>query len=164
MKFCPECGKNIEGSKFCADCGFKVPEETGSTQAVKHEQLNSEKTLLTFATHLFGFEDAKKSVGGKFDLKIPRVEYTLTNQRILLQHQKLTVKREEIELTDVESVDVKQGLKEKVMKIGHIILNFKNGETKTFKQLQEPYKIKDAIRSAVNNRKAQEKVEYRVDL
>lgn len=24
MKFCPECGNNIEGMKFCSECGYKI--------------------------------------------------------------------------------------------------------------------------------------------
>ena len=65
---------------------------------------------------------------------------------------------------NIEKVEVKQGLKEKVMKIGHVILNLKDGKTVTFKQLQDPYEIKDVIRAAVNNRSTQSNIEYRMDL
>src|SRR5690625_2640898 len=38
MKFCPECGNNVEGQKFCSECGFKIEENTVSvTDEVKKQ-------------------------------------------------------------------------------------------------------------------------------
>lgn len=164
MKFCPECGNNIEGMKFCSNCGFKVDGGITTDAGNKHESLNKEKTITTFSTHLFGMEDKKQNIGGKIDLSLPRVNYTLTNQRILLERKNLTTKREEIELGDIIKIDVKQGLKEKVLKIGHIVLNLNDGREVMFKQLQNPYEIKDQIRAATQNYQTRSKIDYRVDL
>lgn len=164
MKFCPECGNNIEGMKFCSNCGYKVDGGGADTASNKHESLNKEETITTFSTHLFGMEDKKQTIGGKVDLSLPRVNYTLTNQRILLERKNLTTKREEIELGDIVKIDVKQGLKEKVLKIGHIVLNLNDGREVVFKQLQNPYEIKDQIRAATQNYQTRSKIDYRVDL
>jgi len=117
MKFCPECGNNIEGAKFCAECGYKVGGAATSSAATKTNDLMKEDTILEFSTFLFGMEDKKASVAKGIDLSLPRENYTLTNQRLMIEKQKLTTSRDEIELTDISKVDVKQGLKDKVMDV-----------------------------------------------
>ncbi len=38
MKFCPECGNNVDGAKFCSECGFKIEENIVNTESEKTEQ------------------------------------------------------------------------------------------------------------------------------
>ena len=66
MKFCPECGNNIEGMKFCSNCGFRVDGGSTTDAGNKHESLNKEETIVTFSTHLFGMEDKKQNIKGMF--------------------------------------------------------------------------------------------------
>lgn len=162
MKFCPECGNNIEGAKFCAECGYKVGGAVTSAEA-KTNDLTKEDTILEFSTFLFGMEDKKASVAKGIDLSLPRENYTLTNQRLLIEKQKLTTSRDEIELTDISKIDVKQGLKDKVMGVGDITIETASGAT-VLKRIKSPFDIKDAIRKAVKDCTLRNNIEYRLDL
>jgi len=162
MKFCPECGNNIEGAKFCAECGYKVGGAVTSAES-KTSDLTKEDTILEFSTFLFGMEDKKASVAKGIDLSLPRENYTLTNQRLLIEKQKLTTSRDEIELTDISKIDVKQGLKDKVMGVGDITIETASGST-VLKRIKSPFDIKDAIRKAVKDCTLRNNIEYRLDL
>ena len=162
MKFCPECGNNIEGAKFCAECGYKVGGAVTSAES-KTSDLTKEDTILEFSTFLFGMEDKKASVAKGIDLSLPRENYTLTNQRLLIEKQKLTTSRDEIELTDITKIDVKQGLKDKVMGVGDIMIETASGAT-VLKRIKSPFDIKDAIRKAVKDCTLRNNIEYRLDL
>lgn len=49
MKFCPECGNNVEGQKFCSECGFKIEENTVSvTDEVKKQPVEKNIDLPKF--------------------------------------------------------------------------------------------------------------------
>ena len=162
MKFCPECGNNIEGAKFCAECGYKVGGAVTSAET-KTSDLTKEDTILEFSTFLFGMEDKKASVAKGIDLSLPRENYTLTNQRLLIEKQKLTTSRDEIELTDISKIDVKQGLKDKVMGVGDITIETASGAT-VLKRIKSPFDVKDAIRKAVKECTLRNNIEYRLDL
>lgn len=175
MKFCPECGNGIDGMKFCGECGYKVeaadqgaaataPAPTQTSSQLGHEKLNEEKTLLEFSTYLFGMEDKKKSLGKGIDLSLPRENYKLTNQRLLIEKQGITKKRDEIELVDINKIEVKQGLKEKMMGAGDINLDLEDGSTRTLKRIKEPFEIKDKIRKEVKLVKLRNNIEFRMDL
>lgn len=173
MKFCPDCGNNIEGMKFCTECGYKVEsvqqQETiessvSNASPMGHEKLNEEKTIMEFSTYLFGMEDKKKSFGKGIDLSFPRENYTLTNQRVLIEKQGLTKKRSDIELIDIKKVDVKQGMKEKLMGVGDIVLELEEGTETVMKRLKDPFAIKDSIRKEVKLIKLQNNIEFRMDL
>lgn len=164
MKFCPECGNNIEGAKFCPECGYKVGGAANNSAAAKTADLMQENTLLEFSTFLFGMEDKKASVAKGIDLSLPRENYTLTNQRLLIEKQKLTTSRDEIELTDISKIDVKQGLKEKVMGVGDITIETTDGAVTVLKRIKSPFDIKDTIRKAVKDCTLRNNIEYRLDL
>lgn len=164
MKFCPECGNNIEGAKFCAECGYKVGGAATNSAATKTNDLMKEDTLLEFSTFLFGMEDKKASVAKGIDLSLPRENYTLTNQRLLIEKQKLTTSRDEIELTDITKIEVKQGLKDKVMGVGDIAIETSGNASTILKRIKNPFEIKDAIRKAVKDCTLRNNIEYRLDL
>lgn len=164
MKFCPECGNNIEGAKFCPECGYKVGGAANNSAAEKTADLMKEDTLLEFSTFLFGMEDKKASVAKGIDLSLPRENYTLTNQRLLIEKQKLTTSRNEIELPEITKIDVKQGLKEKVMGVGDITIETSDKSNTILKRIKNPFEIKDAIRKAVKDCTLRNNIEYRLDL
>lgn len=164
MKFCPECGNNIEGAKFCAECGYKVGGAANNSAAEKTADLMKEDTLLEFSTFLFGMEDKKANIAKGIDLSLPRENYTLTYQRLLIEKQKLTTSRNEIELPEITKIDVKQGLKEKVMGVGDITIETSDNSNTILKRIKNPFEIKDAIRKAVKACTLRNNIEYRLDL
>lgn len=49
MKFCPECGNNVEGQKFCSECGFKIEKNTENvTDEVKKQPVEKNIDLPKF--------------------------------------------------------------------------------------------------------------------
>ena len=170
MKFCPECGNNIEGAKFCPECGYKVGgvatvEKSDSAAGLSTlEKVNTEKTILEFSTFLFGMEDKKASVAKGIDLSLPRENYTLTNQRIIIEKQKVMTSRREIELLDISKIDVKQGIKEKIMGVGDIEIELNDREIVTFRRIKNPFDIKDTIRKEVQNSKLKSNTDFRMNL
>lgn len=195
MKFCPECGTKIEGMKFCPECGYRVvdSEEISaprhaaqaipipySQQSDVHEQvlvknnqnaagIDDEKVLMEFQTYLYGLEDKKQNVGGKFDVSIPIVKYTLTTERIIAEKQSAvsamsSKARQEIELIYIDSVEVKKGIVDRVANKGDVIL-FIGGKKTALKSIRDSEQVRNAIRAAVGKRKklleAQSKVEYK---
>lgn len=171
MKFCPDCGNNIEGVKFCPECGYKVGgatpivEKSDSAASLSTlEKVNTEKTILEFSTFLFGMEDKKASVAKGIDLSLPRENYTLTNQRIIIEKQKVMTSRREIELLDISKIDVKQGIKEKIMGVGDIEIELNDREIVTFRRIKNPFDIKDTIRKEVQNSKLKSNTDFRMNL
>lgn len=147
MKFCPECGNNVEGMKFCSNCGKPVSTaESTPTQEIQSEQEN-ERILLEFSTYMFGLEGQKKGF-----VNIPTYNYTLTTERLLIEKQGvITSKKDELELYKVKDIIVHQKLKDKMMKIGDIeIISADESTPKLMlRRIKEPYEVKEVIRAAV---------------
>ncbi|CZQ83573.1 Hypothetical protein Tpal_462 [Trichococcus palustris] len=168
MKFCPECGNNIEGAKFCPECGYKVGGSTTSAAAtVEPVKEHGEKELLTFSTYMFGMENQKANIGGKFDISMPKENYTITSERLIIEKQGVvSKKREEIELFTIKDINVKQGLKEKVLKIGDVEIISKDSSTPVLvlRRVQDPAHVREVLRAAVRDLKKSMNVSYREEL
>ena len=147
MKFCPECGNNVEGMKFCSNCGKPVSTaEFTPTQEIQSEQEN-ERILLEFSTYMFGLEGQKAGF-----VNVPTYNYTLTTERLLIEKQGvITSKKDELELYKVKDIIVHQKLKDKMMKIGDIeIISADESTPKLMlRRIKEPYEVKEVIRAAV---------------
>lgn len=167
MKFCPECGNNIEGKKFCSECGYKVDGQSTTATPVAIKNVSSEKELLQFSTYMFGMENQKKNIGGKFDLTLPKENYIITSERLIIEKQGIvSKKREEIELYTIKDINVKQGMKEKLLKIGDIEIISKDVSTPVvvIKRIQNPANVREALRAAVRDLKKDMNVSYRQEL
>ena len=168
MKFCPECGNNIEGQKFCSECGFRVEGSSPVEEVVEVvEDTNNEKEILKFSTYLFGIDDQKVNLGGKFDLSIPRMNYILTDERLIIENQKLvTKKRDDIDLHLIRDVVLQQKMREKLMKVGDLKIISVDESTPIFiiKRIHEPEKIREHIRKAMRQAKKDIGVTYRQEL
>lgn len=167
MKFCPECGNNIEGMKFCPECGYKVQGVPTSTQSTPETSNSSEKIIMEFNTFMFGLEGKKQSLTKNIDLSIPQMHYTLTNQRLIIE--KLGVassNKQEINLIRVNDVSYKQGLKDKVLGIGNVTVYSTDPSSPEIliKQIKEPENVKEAIRSSALKAKENSNVQYRQDI
>lgn len=166
MKFCPECGNNIEGKKFCSECGYKVD---GSTVAVATatQETSGEKELLKFSTYMFGMENQKASIGGKFDVSLPKENYIITSERLIIEKQGVvSKKREEIELYTIKDINVKQGMKERLLKIGDVEVISRDLSTPTviLKRIQDPATVRETLRAAIRDLKKTMNVSYREEL
>lgn len=168
MKFCPECGTNIEGMKFCPECGYKVNEDSAASPiesaTVSH---SNEQIIVEFNTFMFGLEGKKQNITKNIDLSIPQMHYTLTNQRLIIE--KLGVassNKQEINLIRINDVSYKQGLKGKVLGIGNVTIHSTDPSTPEIiiKQIKEPERIKESIRTAALKAKENSNVQYRQDV
>ncbi|MBQ9022155.1 MAG: PH domain-containing protein [Eggerthellaceae bacterium] len=175
MKFCPECGTNIEGMKFCPECGFKV--EAGAAgavvsqqdapvvqQPIQAQQYAGEQIIAEFSTFLFGLEDKNTSIaGGRFDVSIPQFRYTLTNERLIAENKGVvSSKRDEFELFKLRDVSVKQSLLEKAQGVGTITVTSTDPGTPmmVMERIKDPEMVKEAIRSAAQARKSSMGIHY----
>lgn len=169
MKFCPECGTKVEGMKFCPECGYKVAVAESSQIQPQKQETNvteqEEKVILEFSTFMFGIDEKMKEKG--ID-KIPNKEnYTLTTERLLIEKQGVIgSKREEIELYTVKDINVKQSMKDKIMKVGDIEIISADESTPNIllKRIKEPYEVKEQIRRAVINAKKNMGVQFRTNI
>lgn len=164
MKFCPECGNNVEGMKFCSGCGYKL-DGSASAATIEREPIqesNEEKTLLEFSTYMFGLEGKKETF-----MKIPQEHYELTNERLKIIKQGMISKsRDDIELFKIKDIVVHQKMKDKMMKVGDIEI-FSSDESSpkiTMKRIKDPHDVKEAIRSASMKAKDRVGVTYRQDI
>lgn len=169
MKFCPECGNNIEGMKFCPECGFKVASNPATSTSAQQSAptASDEQIIAEFNTFMFGLEGKKQNITKNIDLSLPQMHYTLTNQRLIIE--KLGVassNKQEINLIRVNDVSYKQGLKDKVLGVGNVTVYSTDPSTPEIliKQIKEPERIKEAIRTASLKAKENSNVQYRQDI
>ncbi|MCU7356684.1 PH domain-containing protein [Enterococcus dispar] len=167
MKFCPECGTNVEGMKFCPNCGYKIGNAVAVETPVETPTENGERVLLVFSTYMFGMEGKKKNLAKNIDLSIPQMKYTLTTERLKIEKVgTITTKKDEIELFKIKDVVFKQGLKDKVMGVGDITLYSSDSSTPehVLKFIKDPENVKEQIRRAALEAKSKVGVRYREEL
>lgn len=151
MPFCQNCGTEYNNdAKFCAGCGKKVGETNNVTQNKVEEP---EEVIL--------WEGKPASVVDKMKGQLNTVDYTVTNERIIIKWGLVGKKQEEIELIRIEDVSVRQSLTEKLQGIGKVIVISKDKTTPTieFENVEDPHAIKEIIRKASKEEKA--KLGYR---
>lgn len=165
MKFCPECGNNIEGKKFCSECGYKVEGMTNT--APESLEAETEKELLKFSTYMFGMDNQKANIGGKFDLTLPKFNYTLTTERLIIEKQGVVSKKQDdIELFLIKDINLIQGMKDKLLKVGDLEIISSDNSTPNIliKRIQEPKEVREIIRKAVREARKAEGLTYRQNI
>jgi len=166
MKFCPECGTKAEGMKFCPECGYKIGEIAASIEIPVTPVKQTEQTILTFQTYMFGMENKKRMLG-KIEVSVPQFSYELTTERLLINKVGvMSTKKDEIELYKIKDVAVKQGIKEKLGGFGDIEIQSSDSShpTITIKRIKDPNNIKEAIRRAVIDIKSNMNINYKEDI
>lgn len=163
VKFCPECGSNVEGMKFCGNCGNTINQEGSAAVATATPEptvnANEERTILNFSTYMYGLEGKAESF-----VNIPQMHYELTSERLKMTKQGVVSKKQdEMELYKVKDILVHQKLKDKVMKVGDIEVLSSDESTPSLilKRIKNPQDIKEAIRSAAKGAKKEAGVVYR---
>ena len=121
-----------------------------------------EKEILKFNTHNFGLE-GKKNLFGNLSVGIPQTSYTLTDQRLIIENQKMIGgNQEDIELHKIKDIKVTQGLKDKALGVGDIEIHC--GKVVTLKRIKDALSVKDTIRQAMLDSKENRNVQYREEI
>lgn len=163
VKFCPECGSNVEGMKFCGNCGTTINQEGSAAVATETAppaaSANEEQALLKFSTYMYGLE-------GKADsfVNIPQMHYELTTERLkMIKQGMVSKKQDEMELYKVKDILVHQKMKDKLMKVGDIEVLSADESTPSLlmKRIKNPQDVKEAIRNAAKAAKKEAGVAYR---
>lgn len=151
--FCSNCGKQTSG-KFCSNCGTPLSAESGATTQTSEE-------IILLECQPSGLIDKAKS-----QMNVNTTLYRITNQRVIIENGLLSKKQEEIELNRIKDFSVKQSLTEKMMGIGSIeIMSTDTSSPKLIlSSIENPFAVKDVIRSAMLEYKKQFNVVYRDNL
>lgn len=151
MKFCPECGNNVEGMKFCPSCGTKIPngqQEQVAVAAATPTSTITENVLWSGKQSiLFGLNDKLRyKATDSIELKMKEDRYEITNYVVRIIHDSTTSTTEEVyNFEDIKDVKIKQGLKEKVQGIGDLVIYLINGSEVTMKGIKNPEEPKRII-------------------
>jgi len=146
--FCTNCGTQFEG-KFCPNCGtpaggavFAAPQV--STPSGAGPDPSEEQVL--WEGQPAGLVGKAKSAGN-----INSVKYTVTSQRIIVEHGLIGKKKEEMEVGKIKDYSVKQSVAERLQKIGNILIISTDLTTPNIvlEKVEDPDHIKEIIRSAV---------------
>ncbi|HFC9358954.1 TPA: PH domain-containing protein [Enterococcus hirae] len=180
MKFCPECGSNVEGTKFCPECGYKIESKkqdtseevltVQSTQAVSGTQTTtnlSENVLWEGKQSiLFGLNDKLRyKATDSIELKMKEDRYQITNYVVRIFHESTTTTQEEIiNFEDVKDCKIKQGLKEKIQGIGDLVVFLMNGSEKIMKGIKDPETPKTIIMQKALEFQRSRNIQYRKEL
>lgn len=90
-------------------------------------------------------------------------QYTITNQRIIIEHGLLSQKQEEIDFSRMKDYKVEQTLTEKVQKIGRVIIWSTDPSTPllTLSDIEHPFQVKEILKSAVMDFRAKRNIHFR---
>lgn len=160
MKFCPECGANVEGMQFCGSCGTKVGAVAAtSTPAAS---TNEEKTVLEFSTYLYGMEGKKAGF-----MSMPQENYTLTNERLIIEKQgMMSKKKDDIELFKINDIEIEHKMKDKMMGVGDVIVTSSDASHPrlVMKRIKNPLEVRETLRNHVKAAKKEAGVTYRAEV
>lgn len=153
MKFCPECGNNVEGMKFCPSCGTKIPNGQQEQVAVAVAAAAPTSTITENVlwsgkqSILFGLNDKLRyKATDSIELKMKEDRYEITNYVVRIIHDSTTSTTEEVyNFEDIKDVKIKQGLKEKVQGIGDLVIYLINGSEVMMKGIKNPEEPKRII-------------------
>ncbi|MEG0549783.1 MAG: zinc ribbon domain-containing protein [Vagococcus sp.] len=146
MKFCSECGAELNGANFCPNCGSKTSESTNlddSKTTLNHDEVLWEGKQ----SILFGLNDKLRyKATDSIELKMKEDRYKITNYVVRITHDSTTSTNEEvINFEDIKDVKIIQGLKEKVQGIGNLEILTLKGNTFLMKGIKQPEIPKDII-------------------
>lgn len=177
MKFCPECGSNVEGMKFCPECGQKIKQNNTaenitiqSTQPVSGTQTTTtlSETVLWEGKQsiLFGLNNKLRyKATDSIEFKMKEDQYQITNYVVRIFHESTTSTQEEIiNFEDIKDCKIKQGFKEKVQGIGDLAIFLMDGTEKTMKGIKDPETPKAIIMQKALEFQRSRNIQYRKEL
>ena len=159
MKFCPECGTNVEGMQFCGNCGHKI----GVAAATADPTITSgESRVLEFSTYMYGMEGKKAGF-----MSVPQENYTLTTERLIIEKQgMMSKKKDDIELFKINDIEVEQKMKDKMLGVGDVIVTSSDASHPrlVMKRIKNPVEIRETLRNQVKAAKKEAGVTYRTEV
>lgn len=176
MRYCPECGtENDETSRFCKNCGRQLPDTavapaTPTPASGAAERDASARMIaddgLPVGQDLDGEPGGERLLwqGRPTKLFSPRMalmnRYTLTNERLKIEHGFIGRQTEEIDLYRVNDVGVKQHPLERVGGFGDITVETTDATApvKILHNVREPDRVKDLIREAARAERQRRRV------
>ena len=161
--FCANCGQELpENVKFCMNCGNKIGEAgkdvAASVSPTQKKSGINEVTLWEGKPSHF-MDKAK----GKVDERLNSTTYIVTNQRILARTGIIGTVETEVDLKHIKDIAVKQSLTDKIAKVGDIFIVSSDLIDGNFKleSIAEPFQVKEIIRKAVVDYRANMNIIYR---
>lgn len=170
MKFCPECGANVEGMKFCPECGTKLPNgqqvQTAVSETTIQPDLSDDVIWSGKQSILFGLNDKLRyKATDSIELKMKEDRYEITNYVVRIIHESTTSTSEDVfNFEDIKDVKIKQGLKEKVQGIGDVVIYLLNGTEAVMKGIKNPEEPKAIIMKKALEYQRSRNIMYRKDL
>ena len=92
-------------------------------------------------------------------VNISNVAYVLTNERLITTFGALFKSQEDIELVDIRKIYVDQSILDKVSNRGLVKISYKGGKMEM--DINNPWEVKEKIRSAVLDAKDRLNISYR---
>lgn len=169
MKFCSECGSNVENMKFCQNCGattgaLQNPSQPATASFASEEIV--EKVLWEGRQQRFyGLnEKLKYKASNNIDLKIKDEFYQITNFSVrIYEDSTLNTSETLIDIRDITDVEVKQNMKDKVVGNGDVIIYTEGRDTYILKAVKNPNEAKSILYSEVQKFQRSRNVLYKKD-
>ena len=168
MKFCSECGSNVENMKFCQNCGATTGALKNTSQsltAVNNDE-TSEKILWEGRQQRFyGLnEKLKFKANDNIDLKLKDELYQITNFSVrIYEDSTLNTSETIIDIRDITDVEVKQNMKDKVVGNGDVIIYTEGRDTYALKAIKNPAEAKSILYGEVQKFQRSRNVLYKKD-
>jgi hypothetical protein len=144
MLFCPNCGHECqEGSEFCSACGQRI--EGGSAISKgPNPALFEEKVI-------WEGKPAGLKARVKTQVHLNPTTYILTNLRIIIRISMMRKREVQIELIRIKDLELIQGLKDRALGVGDIVIISTDETDKKLKlaDIRNPSEVKDLIWKAV---------------
>jgi len=144
MPFCPNCGHECqEGSKFCSTCGQRI--EGKSVVSIELPQASIEESII------WEGKPAGLKARVKNQANLNATTYVLTNLRLIIRTGVIRKKEEQIELIRIKDLELIQGLKDRALGVGDIVIisTDENDPKLKLADIRNPGEVKDAIWKAV---------------
>ncbi len=169
MKFCSECGSNVENMKFCQNCGattgaLKNPSQSAPANLTSEEV--GEKVLWEGRQQRFyGLnEKFKYKATDNIDLKIKDEFYQITNFSVRIYEEgTLNTSETIIDIRDITDVEVKQNMKDKVVGNGDVVIYTEGRITFSLKAVKNPNEPKAILYNEVQKFQRSRNVLYKKD-
>lgn len=102
------------------------------------------------------------SITDKAKGKLNSVEYTITNERVVIKHGLIGKKEDEVDLVRINDIRVEQGIKDRVQGIGKVIITTSDtlNSILVLESIQNPTEVKELLRRAVREEKERQNVRY----
>ena len=167
MAFCPNCGEeNDDNAKFCKKCGRELADVADARAAMAPPQFGGAQTdaqgRLIADDGLPVGQDLDGEPGGERLLWTGRPNfltspiqylvsrYKVTNERLINERGFITKHTEQIDLFRVNDVEIRQGLLQRILGLGNVIVvsSDQSSPNRKLLDISNPQRVGDIVRQA----------------